>query len=116
MYFYLKLLILFLGFIYEEVAMIIMLIDAHFHLTSDLTTLKQESPDWQVFGLMGKDSPVGSEKIHKIMGLGIFLLTVNNIFKFIDFPHYKLFTQIVIVIISTGTIIKYRAGKKITLI
>lgn len=116
MIFYLKLLILFFGFMYEEVATVIMLLDSHFHLTSNLTTLKQESPDWQIFGLIGKDSPVGSEKIHKIMGLGIFILTINNIFGFFNFPYYKLFTQIVISIISIGSIIKYNKGQKTSLI
>jgi len=72
--FYIKLIIVFLGFLYPIfIGLLLLLLDGYFHFTLTDKGLKENSPDWIILNYLNTNGL--SLKVHHYMG--IFLLLVG---------------------------------------
>ena len=76
---YLKIVTLLLGIKYRWLGLFLILLDSHFHVTSDTQKLDESSPDW-IIARHVFDTNGFSERIHKTMGylllFGTFIATL----------------------------------------
>jgi hypothetical protein len=112
---YLKIVTLLFGLKYRWLGLFLIILDSHFHITSNLETLNKSSPDWIISRLIF-DRNGFSEKIHKIMGyllvfgsfLAIlYLLTKLDTMKpFIEPWWFGIIQPITLIIISLAILLK----------
>ena len=73
----LKIIILIVGIIYIPLGVLLILLDARFHFFSNLSTLREQSPDWIIMNYCCSMKGL-PEYLHKVMA--IFLATMSVIY------------------------------------
>lgn len=104
-----KVLALLSGIIYTPLAIILMLIDGWFHLSSNLETLKEESPDWIIARNIFKTNAF-SENIHKFIGaaliIGVIWYMSGNMTPTLKTFYVTKFIPFTMILIASGITIK----------
>lgn len=86
-------------------------LDSHFHFTSDLERLKQESPDW-IIARHFFDSDGFGVFVHRAMAFILFVTTVVWIYSVsaqktnVSTEYYPAFSKAVLIIILGGIVTK----------